>query len=84
MGNSFLLLCFCLKGQNHFKYLGCVLQVERFWLQSDAAVCVLAGLGLSHTHRLLERKLGRGDVWRAAGWCFTAALLANLVHTNYR
>lgn len=59
-------------------------QVERFWLQSDAAVCTLAGLGLSHTHGLLERKLGRGDVWKTAAWCFTAALLANLVHTNYR
>ncbi|XP_075874276.1 protein O-mannosyl-transferase TMEM260 isoform X3 [Nelusetta ayraudi] len=57
--------------------------VERFWLQSDAAMCALAGLGLSHTHGLLERKLGRGDVWKTAAWCFTAALLANLVHTNY-
>ncbi|KAM3595091.1 uncharacterized protein V6R79_018004 [Siganus canaliculatus] len=58
--------------------------VERFWLQSDAAVCVLAGLGLSRTHSELERRLGRGGLWKTAGWVFTVALLAHMVHTNHR
>ncbi|XP_038584180.1 transmembrane protein 260 [Micropterus salmoides] len=57
--------------------------VERFWLQSDAAVCVLAGLGLSRTHTELERRLGRGGVWKTTGWVFTIALLAHMVHTNH-
>ncbi|TNN27553.1 Transmembrane protein 260 [Liparis tanakae] len=58
--------------------------VERFWLQSDAAVCVLAGLGLSRTHTALERRLGRGGLWKTAGWVLTVALLAHMVHTNHR
>ncbi|XP_029350355.1 transmembrane protein 260 isoform X2 [Echeneis naucrates] len=58
--------------------------VERFWLQSDAAMCVLAGLGLSLTHTELERRLGRGGVWKTTGWVFTVALLAHMVHTNHR
>lgn len=60
------------------------LQVERFWLQSDAVVCVLAGLGLSRTHRGLEKRLGRGELWKTAGWLLTGALLAHMAHTNHR
>lgn len=59
-------------------------QVERFWLQSDAAVCVLAGLGLSHTHTELGRKLGRGGLWKTISWVFTLGLLAHMVRTNHR
>ncbi|XP_056915459.1 transmembrane protein 260 [Takifugu flavidus] len=58
--------------------------VERFWLQSDAIVCVLAGLGLSRTHSELEKRLGRGEVWKTAGWVLTVALLAHMAHTNHR
>ncbi|XP_068608236.1 LOW QUALITY PROTEIN: protein O-mannosyl-transferase TMEM260 [Brachionichthys hirsutus] len=58
--------------------------VERFWLQSDAAVCVLAGLGLSRTHSELERRLGHGGFWKTISWVFTTALLAHMVHTNHR
>ncbi|XP_023149470.2 transmembrane protein 260 isoform X1 [Amphiprion ocellaris] len=58
--------------------------VERFWLQSDAAVCVLAGLGLSRTHTELERRLGHGGVWKTTGWLLTVALLAHMVRTNHR
>ncbi|KAM6960759.1 protein O-mannosyl-transferase TMEM260 [Aplochiton taeniatus] len=58
--------------------------VERFWIQSDAAVCVLAGLGLSWTQAWLERRLGWGTMWRATGWLLTFALLATMVHNNYR
>ncbi|CAK6957032.1 transmembrane protein 260 isoform X1 [Scomber scombrus] len=58
--------------------------VERFWLQSDAAVCVLAGLGLSRTHTGLERRLGHGRLWKTTGWVLTMTLLAHMVHTNHR
>ncbi|XP_034531012.1 transmembrane protein 260 [Notolabrus celidotus] len=58
--------------------------VERFWLQSDAAVCVLAGLGLSRTHTELERRLGCGGLWKTTGWVLTLGLLAHMVHTNHR
>ncbi|XP_038147441.1 transmembrane protein 260 [Cyprinodon tularosa] len=58
--------------------------VERFWLQSDAVVCVLAGLGLSHTHTKLERWRGHGGLWKTAGWVFTLALLGRMGHTNHR
>ncbi|XP_074548789.1 protein O-mannosyl-transferase TMEM260 [Halichoeres trimaculatus] len=58
--------------------------VERFWLQSDAAVCVLAGLGLSRTHMELERRLGYGGLWKTSGWVLTVGLLAHMVHTNHR
>lgn len=71
-------VCLCTHVCAHF------LQVERFWLQSDAAVCVLAGLGLSRTHTELERRLGLGGVWKTTGWVLTMALLAHMVHTNHR
>ncbi|XP_014842556.1 PREDICTED: transmembrane protein 260 isoform X1 [Poecilia mexicana] len=58
--------------------------VERFWLQSDAAVCVLAGLGLSHAHSKMERWLGHGGLWKTIGWVFTLALLGQMGRTNHR
>nr|XP_046269301.1 transmembrane protein 260 isoform X2 [Scatophagus argus] len=58
--------------------------VERFWLQSDAALCVLAGFGLSRTHSELERRLGHGGLWKTTGWVLTIALLAHMVRTNHR
>ncbi|XP_012707852.2 transmembrane protein 260 isoform X1 [Fundulus heteroclitus] len=58
--------------------------VERFWLQSDAAVCVLAGLGLSHAHSKLERWHGLRGLWKTAAWVFTLALLGQTCHTNHR
>lgn len=68
-------------------YFTCVfdfLQVERFWLQSDAAVCVLAGLGLSHAHSKMERWLGHGGLWKTIGWVFALALLGQMGRTNHR
>ncbi|KAL0969087.1 hypothetical protein UPYG_G00222470 [Umbra pygmaea] len=58
--------------------------VERFWLQSDTVVYVLAGLGLSRAHTGLEARLGCGGLWRAGAWIFTAGLLARMVQSNYR
>lgn len=58
--------------------------MERFWLQSDAVVCVLAGLGLSWTRGELEKRLGHGEAWRTASWVLTVALLARMAHANRR
>ncbi|KAM6912902.1 protein O-mannosyl-transferase TMEM260 isoform 1-T1 [Xenentodon cancila] len=58
--------------------------VERFWLQGDAAVCVLAGLGLSRTHTELERRIGYGWLWKTTSWVFTIALLTHMLHRNHR
>ncbi|XP_061600425.1 protein O-mannosyl-transferase TMEM260 isoform X2 [Cololabis saira] len=58
--------------------------VERFWLQGDAAVCVLAGLGLSRTHTELERRIGYGCLWKTTSWVFTIALLTHMLHRNHR
>lgn len=71
----FLSVCLCLNIN---------LEVERFWIQSDAVVCVLAGLGLTTTHAELERRLGFGGVWKTTGWALTVALLAQMVRTNHR
>ncbi|XP_066550557.1 transmembrane protein 260 [Amia ocellicauda] len=57
--------------------------VERFWMQSDAVLCVLAGLGLAALCSGLECRLGAGALWRGLGWAFTAVVLAHLAHSNY-
>lgn len=58
--------------------------VERFWLQSDAAVCVLAGLGLNRTCSILESKWGKKALWKITGWLLTVTLLTHSVHVNHR
>uniref|UniRef100_A0A8B9LUB3 Transmembrane protein 260 n=1 Tax=Astyanax mexicanus TaxID=7994 RepID=A0A8B9LUB3_ASTMX len=57
--------------------------VERFWLQADAGVCVLAGVGLSWSVCWLEKRLGRGAVWSTGAWIITAGLLLQMIHSNY-
>ncbi|KAL4613133.1 transmembrane protein 260 [Arapaima gigas] len=57
--------------------------VERFWLQSDAVLCVLSGLGLAGLLAVLEQSLPRGALWSTCGWALTAGLLAHLAHSNY-
>uniref|UniRef100_H2MNF3 Transmembrane protein 260 n=1 Tax=Oryzias latipes TaxID=8090 RepID=H2MNF3_ORYLA len=42
--------------------------VERFWLQSNAAVCVLAGIGLSRAQTVLQRRVGYERLWRTVSW----------------
>ncbi|XP_030642873.1 transmembrane protein 260 [Chanos chanos] len=58
--------------------------VERFWLQADAGVCVLAGLGLNWTVSWLEARLGQGAVWTSGGWLLAAYLLTHTVQLNHR
>uniref|UniRef100_A0A8C7YPG5 Transmembrane protein 260 n=1 Tax=Oryzias sinensis TaxID=183150 RepID=A0A8C7YPG5_9TELE len=56
--------------------------VERFWLQSDAAVCVLAGIGLSRAQTVLQRRVGYERLWRTVSWGFSLTLLVQMVHNN--
>ncbi|KAI5616733.1 transmembrane protein 260 isoform X1, partial [Silurus asotus] len=58
--------------------------VERFWLQADAGVCVLAGVGLNLTVCMLEKWLGLRSVWNVGGWLITAGLLSHTIHLNQR
>ncbi|KAK3538255.1 hypothetical protein QTP70_033068 [Hemibagrus guttatus] len=58
--------------------------VERFWLQADAGVCVLAGLGLNWTVCFLERWLGLRSLWNVGAWLITAGLLSHTIHINQR
>ncbi|XP_066537295.1 protein O-mannosyl-transferase TMEM260 isoform X2 [Hoplias malabaricus] len=58
--------------------------VERFWLQADAVLCVLAGVGLSWSVCWLEKRLGYGAVWTTGAWILTTGLLSQMIHTNYR
>uniref|UniRef100_A0A3B3IDA0 Transmembrane protein 260 n=1 Tax=Oryzias latipes TaxID=8090 RepID=A0A3B3IDA0_ORYLA len=56
--------------------------VERFWLQSNAAVCVLAGIGLSRAQTVLQRRVGYERLWRTVSWGFSLTLLVQMVHNN--
>ncbi|XP_058254326.1 transmembrane protein 260 [Hemibagrus wyckioides] len=58
--------------------------VERFWLQADAGVCVLAGVGLNWTLCFLERWLGLRSMWNVGAWLITAGLLSHTIHINQR
>ncbi|KAI7804501.1 transmembrane protein 260 isoform X1 [Triplophysa rosa] len=58
--------------------------VERFWLQADAGVCVLAGLGLSWTLCWLNRRLGWGAVWNTGAWILTVGLISYMINLNHR
>ncbi|KAI4879095.1 hypothetical protein NFI96_014434 [Prochilodus magdalenae] len=58
--------------------------VERFWLQADAGICVLAGVGLSWAVCWLEKRLGWYAVWTTGAWLLTAGLLSQMIHANYR
>ncbi|CAL8286647.1 unnamed protein product [Lota lota] len=53
--------------------------VERFWLQSDTLMCLLAGLGLGG----LMGRFGRKGLWRTSGWVVTVATLAYMASSNY-
>ena len=71
------------------KHMRCVcvcgfLQVERFWLQSDALAVVLAGLVLGGPKGGLMKRLGHRGLWRISGWVVTLGMLAHMAHSNYR
>ncbi|MEE6494143.1 hypothetical protein FKM82_017032 [Ascaphus truei] len=57
--------------------------VERFWMQSNAVVVVLAGLGLASFTRNLKRHLKNDDLAQYIEWIFTAVVIVNQVSVNY-
>uniref|UniRef100_A0A671M4H2 Transmembrane protein 260 n=1 Tax=Sinocyclocheilus anshuiensis TaxID=1608454 RepID=A0A671M4H2_9TELE len=57
--------------------------VERFWLQADAGVCVLAGLGLSWAVCWLNGRLGWGTLWNTGAWILTAGLISHMISLNH-
>ncbi|XP_043570486.1 transmembrane protein 260 isoform X3 [Chiloscyllium plagiosum] len=58
--------------------------VERFWLQSNLVVCVLAGCGLASVSSVLRRIIGNKALWCWAEWLFVISLIAFQIHLNYR
>lgn len=58
--------------------------VERFWLQADAGLCVLAGLGLNWSLCWLNRRLDWGVIWSTGAWILTAGLISHMISLNYR
>ncbi|KAM4690509.1 protein O-mannosyl-transferase TMEM260 [Rhinophrynus dorsalis] len=57
--------------------------VERFWMQSNAVVCVLAGFGLASLTISLEKKMGANHLIRHIEWIFTVVVIANQIRANY-
>uniref|UniRef100_A0A671RZ47 Transmembrane protein 260 n=1 Tax=Sinocyclocheilus anshuiensis TaxID=1608454 RepID=A0A671RZ47_9TELE len=58
--------------------------VERFWLQADAGVCVLAGLGLSWAVCWPNGRLGWGTLWNTGAWIHTAGLISHMISLNHK
>ncbi|KAM8921271.1 protein O-mannosyl-transferase TMEM260 [Pelodytes ibericus] len=57
--------------------------VERFWMQSNIIVCVLAGLGLASITRILESKTGKHYLVHCINWIFAVVVVAKQVTANY-
>lgn len=58
-------------------------QVERFWMQSNAVVAVLAGLGLATLVSETNRVLNCNGV-RNLEWLSAAVFVAYQIYSNYR
>lgn len=58
--------------------------VERFWMQSNAVLAVLSGLGLSSLFSLGEALLGTGWVLHGLEWFVAALLVTGQIYSNYR
>ncbi|XP_074852346.1 protein O-mannosyl-transferase TMEM260 isoform X2 [Carettochelys insculpta] len=57
--------------------------VERFWMQSNAVVAVLAGLGLASLISVGNRVLENNPLLYCLEWLSAAALVASQIYTNY-
>ncbi|XP_073466522.1 protein O-mannosyl-transferase TMEM260 [Aquarana catesbeiana] len=57
--------------------------VERFWMQSNIVVCVLAGLGLASLARSVSAKLTNKHWIFYTEWIFTVVLVARQISVNY-
>ncbi|XP_053553306.1 transmembrane protein 260 [Bombina bombina] len=58
--------------------------VERFWMQSNAVVCVLAGLGLNVFTRILKSRIINSQLPQFLEWTFAVVVIANQVTSNFR
>ncbi|XP_039597359.1 transmembrane protein 260 isoform X1 [Polypterus senegalus] len=58
--------------------------VERFWVQSDAVLCVLSGLGLASVCKELEKLFGNFRIWKSVAWIFTLGFIVHHAHLNFR
>ncbi|XP_067913913.1 protein O-mannosyl-transferase TMEM260 [Heterodontus francisci] len=58
--------------------------IERFWLQSNLVVCVLAGCGLVSLSSVLRRVMGNNAFWHWAEQLSVILLIAFQIHLNYR
>ncbi|XP_041072977.1 transmembrane protein 260 isoform X1 [Carcharodon carcharias] len=58
--------------------------VERFWLQSNLVVCVLAGCGLVSVCSILRRIMGNNALFHWAEWLSAITLITFQIHQNYR
>ncbi|XP_077774729.1 protein O-mannosyl-transferase TMEM260 isoform X2 [Podarcis muralis] len=57
--------------------------VERFWMQSNAVVAVLAGLGFSSLFSFAEGLAGNSRVLRCLEWLLAAVLVTGQIYSNY-
>ncbi|XP_060126995.1 protein O-mannosyl-transferase TMEM260 isoform X2 [Zootoca vivipara] len=57
--------------------------VERFWMQSNAVVAVLAGLGFSSLFSFAEGVVGNSRVLRCLEWLLAAVLVTGQICSNY-
>ncbi|XP_043930364.1 transmembrane protein 260 isoform X2 [Protopterus annectens] len=57
--------------------------IERFWMQSNAVISVLAGLGLASMTSLLQSICGNKTVLQYIEWIFTVVFITYLVRLNY-
>ncbi|XP_043404323.1 transmembrane protein 260 isoform X7 [Chelonia mydas] len=57
--------------------------VERFWMQSNAVVAVLAGLGLASLVSVGNTVLENNRVLQCVEWLSAAALVASQMYANY-
>ncbi|XP_060117819.1 protein O-mannosyl-transferase TMEM260 [Heteronotia binoei] len=57
--------------------------VERFWMQSNAVIAVLAGLGLSSLFSLAEALLANRRIFQCLEWIVATILVTGQIYTNY-
>ncbi|XP_054827809.1 transmembrane protein 260 [Eublepharis macularius] len=57
--------------------------VERFWMQSNAVLAVLAGLGLSSLFSLAEAIIDNSRVVHCLQWIVAAVLVTGQIYSNY-
>ncbi|KAG8126641.1 hypothetical protein E2320_021707 [Naja naja] len=75
-----ILFFLCLEGKfGHFKA-----PVERFWMQSNAVIVVLAGFGFSLLFFVGEIFIGNSRMIYSLEWLLAAVLVTAQIYSNYR